>query len=251
MSESKELSIIPRTFAEVQTMAEALAKSALLPEALRGKVPDLVFSILAGAELGLSPIASIRGIHVISGKPVLAADTMMGLVLASGLAEYFSQVDATATSVTFECKRKGAPKSQRCTWTLDDAKRAGVYKNVWLTYPRHMLAARAKAELARAVFPDLLAGLYDPDEIQSPAPLYAVASSIDSADIQDAEIVNTVADQCSAAPDMAALKLIVPALNKLPKGSQERTVAMAAYKSRAQELELAAQLAASVQAAAP
>ncbi len=145
----KALAIIPRNITEVQTLSELISASSLLPDALRGKLPDVIVSILAGAELGMPPMASIRGVHVVSGKPVLAAETMMGIVLGSGLAEYFTQVDSSATSVTFETKRKGSPVPQRCTWTIDDAKRAGIYKNTWLAYPRQMLAARAKAELWR------------------------------------------------------------------------------------------------------
>ncbi len=252
MSDDKALAIIPRTLVEVQSLAEILSKSTLLPEALRGKVPDVVVSILAGAELGLAPMASIAGVHVISGKPVLAAATMMGLCLASGLAEYFAQIESTATSVTFETKRKGSPVPQRVVWTVEDAKRAGIYKNVWLTYPRQMLAARAKAELARAVYPDVCAGVYDPDEVSAPSTPVVLASvpSQPAEVIEDAEIVESksIAAQCAEAADYQALSLLVPALNKLPKGSTERTAAMAAYKARSAELELAAQLTASVAA---
>ncbi len=239
LSSSKALAIIPRTIGEVESLAEILSKSTLLPDALKGKAADVVVSILAGQELGMPPMASIRGVHVVQGKPVLAADTMMGLVLASGLAEYFSQVEATATSVTFETKRKGAPKPQRVTWTFEDAKRAGIYKNVWLTYPRQMLAARCKAELARAVYPDILAGVYDPDEIQVPSIHVHTAPAsapVNDEQIEDAVIV-TFADQCAAADSPDALKMLVPALNKLPKGSPERTEGMAAYKARLASFE--------------
>src|SRR5688572_12579945 len=96
------LAIVPRSLPEVQSLAEILSKSALLPEALKGKAADIVVSILAGQELGLAPMAAIRGVHVVQGKPLLAADTMVGLVLASGLAEYFQCVEDTDASVTYE-----------------------------------------------------------------------------------------------------------------------------------------------------
>ena len=110
---SKALAIVPSSFAEVQSMAESLAKSALLPEAFRGKAIDLTFAILTGQELGLTPMASIRGIHVIQGKPTLSADLLVAVVLRSGLAEYFSTIEASTTSVTVETKRKGAPQPQQ------------------------------------------------------------------------------------------------------------------------------------------
>ncbi len=163
MSDSKALALLP--FSEVQAMSDALAKSALLPDALKNKAVDLTFAILTGQELGLPPMQSIRGINIIQGKPVLSADTMVACVLGSGRCEYFLQVEASDTSVTFETKRKGAPVSTKTTWTIAMAKAAGLtLKDNWRAFPRAMLSARAKAELARLVYPDVLAGIYDPDE---------------------------------------------------------------------------------------
>lgn len=226
-TDTKSLAIVPTTVAEVQTLAELIGKSALLPDALRGKPADIIMSIMAGAELGLPPFASIRGVHIVSGKPILAAATMVGIVLGSGLAEYFSQVDATPTSVTFETKRRGAPAPQRCTWTIDDAKRAGIHKNTWLLYPRQMLAARASAELARSAYPDVCAGVCDPDEVGQHSgelqPRHEHVSSSPDDGIIDAEIVgesSPLAD-IDAAPDMDSLKSLVPLISKLPEATKK------------------------------
>jgi hypothetical protein len=52
-------------------------------------------------------------------------------------------------------------------WTLSDAKSKGIAgSHVWQKYPRQMLRHRADAEAARAVFPDLLNGLYTPEELR-------------------------------------------------------------------------------------
>ncbi len=234
------LSIVPRSIPEVQTLADLITKSVLLPEALRGKTADIIVSILAGAELGLAPMASIRGVHIISGKPVLAADTMMGLCLGSGLAEYFSQIETTDTSITFETKRKGAPTPQRCTWTIEMAKRAGIYKNTWLAYPRQMLAARCKAELARLVFPDLLAGVYDPDEIGHMAPVTTAApvvSIVREPDAIDAEIVESVDHEpvlatIEQAETIEALKAVSKTIAALKLTGPAKDAANDRYKAR-------------------
>ncbi len=239
MSESKALAIVPRTLDEVGTLADVLAKSTLLPDALRGKSADIVVSILAGQELGLSPMAAIRGVFVVQGKPVLSADTMVGLILGSGLAEYFTCVEDTDARVTYETKRKGSPHAQRVSWSTEDTKRAGLNtKDNWRLFTRQMMKARAKAILARDAYPDVLAGCYDENEIavpvMAPAPMDAV----------DAEVVTAndipLHEQCTRAGTLEVLKQLAPAVSKLAKGSSERALAAEAYNARKAELEKAA-----------
>lgn len=232
MSDSKELAIVPRNMTEVQSLAEVLSKSTLLPDALKGKAPDVVVQILAGQELGLAPMASIRGVHIVQGKPILSADTMVGLVMSSGLCEYFTQIEGTATSVTFETKRKGSPHPQRCTWTMDDAKRAGIHtKDNWRLHPRQMLAARARSELARSVYPDVLAGVYAPEEHVDVRPMSPPPSRQE--DVVDAEFVDAPLDPLSAietAASVDALKALAKPLSKLPE--EQKKIARERYDAR-------------------
>lgn len=179
-NDSKALAIIPRTVDEVSNLSDRFSKSSLVPEALRNKSADVFVTILAGQELGLSPMASLRGVHVVKGRPILAADTMVALVLGSGLCDYFRPTTKTPTSVTYETQRKGdAPVS--LTWTMEDAVRAGLSSNDnYRKYPRAMLSARCKAELARDIYPDVLAGCYEESEageVQERAPITATVTS--------------------------------------------------------------------------
>ncbi len=189
MNDTKALAVIPRSLPEVQEMAKALAKSNLLPDALKGKEADVMVQILAGQELGMAPMASIRGVHIVQGKPLLSADTMVALVLGSGLCEYFSLVEETATQVTYETKRNGSPTPARATWSDQDTKDAGLNtKDNWRLHKKQMRRARARAILARDVYPDVLAGCYDPDEIAVPIRERQAAVNDDAI---DAEIVST------------------------------------------------------------
>jgi hypothetical protein len=237
----RALTITPKSLSEVQSLADVLSKSVLLPDALKGKTADITVQVLAGAELGLAPMASIRGVHIVQGKPVLAADTMIALVLGSGLCEYFSCTEETATSVTYETKRKGSPYPQRFTWTDEDSKKAGLStKDNYRLYGRQMKRARCKAVLARDVFPDVLAGCYDPDELQQLAREQAPSERRHS-DAVDAEIVSEtpVADdliaQIDVAKSKADLEALVPQLKKL--GNGRLTEARARYNARIAALE--------------
>jgi hypothetical protein len=190
VSESKALAIIPRSLPEVTDLAERFAKSSLIPSDLKNKAADVFVTLLAGQELGLSPMAALRSIHVVKGKPVLAADAMVGLVLASGLCDYFKPKAKTSTSVTYVTKRKGDTETE-LTYTIEDAKQAGITGgDNWRKYTRAMLSARCKAELARDVYPDVLAGVYETseaDEIRGAAPVAQLRTVEPEA--VDAEIV--------------------------------------------------------------
>lgn len=183
--------IVPRTLAEVIDLAERLSKSTLLPDALKGKVPDVLMQIMAGQELGLYSMASLRSFNIISGKPVMSADAMVAVVLGSGKAEYVRRIEATDERATYATKRRGEPE-QRCTWTMEMAKKAALHqKDNWRTYPRAQLSARAKAELMRDVYPDVLAGCFTPDEVDDRTPTAVAVQTDARTDAIDAEFTDS------------------------------------------------------------
>lgn len=167
MSDAKTgTAMVHLSVGDATSLAEKLVKSNLLPDKLRGKEADILFTILAGTELGMGPMAAIRGMHVVEGKPTLAADTMVGLALASGQCEYFVLVEGSDKVATYETKRRGAPTPQRMSFSIVEAQKAKLLgKDNWQKYTAAMLRARAKAALARDVYSDVLAGIYDPDEV--------------------------------------------------------------------------------------
>ena len=60
---------LPKTLEEAVRFAELLARSNLLPVSLRNRPGDVLVTLLAGAELGLAPLAAMRTITVIDGRP--------------------------------------------------------------------------------------------------------------------------------------------------------------------------------------
>jgi hypothetical protein len=112
-------------------------------------------------------MASLRGIYNIEGRHGLSAALMVALVLKSGLAEYFEPVKFDETEAIFETKRKGARNAVPMKHTIEMAMKAGLVKpnSNWEKVPTDMLVARCQARLCRMIYPDLLAGLYTPDEL--------------------------------------------------------------------------------------
>jgi hypothetical protein len=175
---SNEIVIVaPQSLAESDQLSTMLAKSALLPEALKGKQADILAVILTGAELGFAPMQSVRGINIIKGKPSLGADAMGALVKRrADVCEYLSLKEATATRCTYETKRRGEPTPTTMSFTIEDAQRAGLVQGggMYSKYPAAMLRARCQSAICRAVYPDLCFGIYDPEElaeVQSQSPV--------------------------------------------------------------------------------
>jgi hypothetical protein len=156
---------------EAMGLAKQLAGSTLIPKALQGKPGDVLVVLLTGREFGLGPMQSLRGIHVVEGKAVMAADLMVGLCAARReVCEFFTLVESTAKRAVYRTKRVGAPEAVTMVWTVEQAQAAGLTgKHNWKAYPEAMLRARCASALARAVYPDLMAGTYDPDELAQPA----------------------------------------------------------------------------------
>ena len=155
----------PRDFGELERLAKRCIDSRLFKVAS----PDAALVImLTGASLGLSPVASLRGIHVIEGKSVLSSDLLVAVVLKSGQCQRWTVVETTPAQCVIEAHRKGQPDAHRHVWTMEMAKRAGLaHKDTWQKYPAAMLRARCSSELARIVFPDVMFGVFVEGEIEA------------------------------------------------------------------------------------
>ena len=148
-------------------LADALAKSDLVPTAYRGKPANILLATITGQELGLGVAQSLRAMHIIEGKPTLSADAMGALCLRhADVCEYLTLVESTDEKATYETRRRGAPSPVRLTYTIAQATAAGlINKTNWKAYRASMLRARCESAICRAVYPDLVLGVYDPDEL--------------------------------------------------------------------------------------
>lgn len=161
--------LVPTTFLEAQAFCGALAESNLIPDALKKRAPDILVIVLAGIELGLSPMQSIRLHHVIEGVPRLSSAGIAGIVMASPLCEYLRCVESTELRSTWVTKRVGEPEKS-CTWTIQRAQTAGLAgKGTWQKYPNALLNGRCRKELCEMVYPDLCAGLLSAEEAEDMA----------------------------------------------------------------------------------
>jgi 5'-3' exonuclease len=171
-----ERALDPRSMQDARILAKDLHQSAMFSG--YGSPQAVLSTVMLGRELGLPAMASLRGIHNIEGKHGLSAQLMVALILKSGVCEYFERISSSATEATFEALRKGARAPQRVSYTLEQAKQAGLVKDksAWMKDPESMCIARASSRLARIVAPDVVGGLYTPDELREARDTEAIAS---------------------------------------------------------------------------
>jgi DNA polymerase-1 len=149
----------PRSMHEAKIMAADMFNARLFNG--YGTPAAVLSTILAGRELGLQAMASLRGIHIVEGRHMLSSDLLRALVIRSGLAKTFRCTERTAERATFITQRGDDPPME-LSYTIAEASGAGLVKpkSGWEKNPADMLVARASAKLARLVYPDLVHGLY-------------------------------------------------------------------------------------------
>lgn len=149
---------------QANLVAKSLA-STNFAGAFRGRPDELTAAILAGQELGLKPMASLKSIDIIQGTPALRAHAMRAIVQGRG--HDIELVESTGTYCKMRGRRKGAERWQYVEWDIERARLLGLLeKPEWKKQPKTMLVARATGELSRLIASDALHGLpYAAEEI--------------------------------------------------------------------------------------
>lgn len=246
-----------RQLEAITRLATQISDTEFVPEALRGRAPAVLAAILTGSEIGVGPMQSLQKLYVTDdGSIGQAAELMRALILSAG--HHLKVTESSTTKVTIEGWRSDETREDAVavTWTVDDALRAGLIDSIdddgmpvarsqygnplaWEKYPRMMLLARATAELARMVFPDVLSGIsYTPDEIDAADVVdvtpegHFVYGDADAADVEDRDVPPDGVDATEFRKDLfrryrTALDVIASAVPaKADQMAAERTDAL-------------------------
>ena len=120
---------------------------------------DGIFAIVSKAKsLGVNPLEALNGgLYFVQGKVGMSSEMMASLIRQAG----HSIVKDDKSNNTI-CILKGKRADNGDTWTItfsmEDAKRAGIAKMMYDKYPAIMLYNRAMSMLARQLFPDVIKG---------------------------------------------------------------------------------------------
>lgn len=241
----------PTSFDQAMSLAEIIVRSKLAPNLA---TKEQAFMVLAtGSELGLSAMQSIRSINIIEGKPAVSADLLVALVHKSGKAKCFKEIESTDKKSVWRAQRVDEDEPTVFEFTIEDAKRANLTnKKVWQSYPKQMLSHRARAALARKVFPDVILGVYTTEELEPTATpaRFTPTPEVETKpapvnDVQDAEYEDVPSepladprDLFGAISDLDKLKELANELSA--KKIYERGELTKAYAARKTELLAAA-----------
>jgi hypothetical protein len=110
--------------------------------------------LIIGRGLGLSDYDAMSGLHIIKGKAVLAANLMAAAIKRAGKYDYRVVVsDDTVCTIYFY---GGGEKIGSSSFSVEDAKRAGLSGDNWRKYTRAMLFARCISAGYKTHCPDAL-----------------------------------------------------------------------------------------------
>jgi hypothetical protein len=155
----------------VSAIAADICSTSFAPAAYRGKPAEATAAILAGAELGFDPMASLRAFDNIQGVPAPKAMTLRAVVQGQGHRVLI--VESTHERAEVHGRRRGEDEWQVSVWNMDRARAMGLTekasdpnKNPWKKQPAAMLVARATAEVCRWIASDAIMGMpYAAEEI--------------------------------------------------------------------------------------
>lgn len=156
LSDSR-LPVKVETMQDLQVLGKILFTSGFFKDV--NGAQQAVVKVLAGAEIGLGPVASMTSIHIIESKPSFSSNLIASKIKSHPNYNYIVKklTDTGCTIEILEYDSDGKPQSiGDFTFGEKDAKAANLLgKNNWKNYPRAMYFSRAISQAARVYCPDV------------------------------------------------------------------------------------------------
>lgn len=173
----------PTSFDELMRLGAVLAKSGFFKDTKTEA--EAVAKIVVGMELGISPTAALRSVHVFNGQIALHYSLIAALIKGSGKYDY-RVIERTPAACEIDFFENGEKVGtvRKTMQEMDDRKVSHSWDNKtnkwkkkypWQAFPDTMLFARALTDGQRTYCPEVGNGpLYTPDEFDETPPMNAV-----------------------------------------------------------------------------
>ena len=150
---------ITNSLSESMSLADIFVKSGMFPDIV--SQAQAVVKILAGRELGLTPMESMTQLYMVKGRIGMESRLIASKIKKSEKYDYrVDKLDNEECEITFLLRNGEVKEIGKSSFTMKDAAKALlVNKDVWKSYPRNMMFARAMANGARFYCPDICSAL--------------------------------------------------------------------------------------------
>lgn len=152
---------------DVTRVAQMMSKSGFFDDAKSAAQAGV--KILAGMELGIPPVASVRGVYILDGNTCLSSGLLAALIKQHPRYDY-KVVEATDERAELQFFEEGEEQGT-ASFSMDEARSIDhgnkklAEKDNWQNYPSDMCFSRALSRGRRRYCPDIGNGLYTPDEM--------------------------------------------------------------------------------------
>jgi hypothetical protein len=149
----------------IQVMGEMIAGSGMF--GCTKVEQGMVLAMQCLAE-GKAPLELAKTYHILDGKLTMRSDAMLGRYLTSGGKVKWLVRNDTEVKGLWICDENEIEIGVK----LEDMKANGVamgktgIKENWKKYPKQMLTARCISEAVRLLMPQIISGVYTPEEVQ-------------------------------------------------------------------------------------
>ena len=171
--EKKELVPLSPETQAVESLVEPMAIGEVLFQS--GMFTDIkskaqaVVKILAGKELGISPLESLSNIFMVNGKVSVMAKIVGSLIKKSEKYDYAIKdlTDEGCTLVFYSISQDKKIELGTSTFNKQDAAKAGlINRETYKSYPKNMYFARALSNGAKWFTPDVYCGYTEGDDFE-------------------------------------------------------------------------------------
>jgi len=153
-------------------MANAFAKSTIVPKEYQGNPANCLIALEMANRLGSAPMMVMQNLHVINGRPGWSSQFIIAMINNSGRYNTELQYEIKGTGDDMECYAYATDLSGRKvtgpTITMKMAKSEGWLDrngSKWKTMPEVMIRYRAASFFGKLNTPDLIMGIYSTDEV--------------------------------------------------------------------------------------
>lgn len=169
-TQQQSSSLSPQNINDAMKLAEVMSTGKLLPTHLQGKPGDCLMVIEQAIRWGMSPFAVAQATSVIQGKLMFEGKLVAAAINASGILSgrlsYDFMGSGDARTVTVKGTLKGEGASRDVSVILKDARTSN---QLWQKQPDQQLVYHGTRVWARRHAPEVMLGVYSPDEMEEPA----------------------------------------------------------------------------------